>query len=55
MPGSDYNAVEPMQVDLPPEENENIEEENFTVDNPTIVSLLKFYYFLLFHSFCCKF
>ena len=37
MPGSDYNPVEPMQVDLPPEENENTEEETFVVENPTLV------------------
>ncbi|CAL8100263.1 unnamed protein product [Orchesella dallaii] len=38
MPGSDYsgNAVEPMQVDLPSEENDNAEEEAFTVENPTL-------------------
>ncbi|CAG7725017.1 unnamed protein product [Allacma fusca] len=36
MPGSDYNPVEPMQVDLPPEENDNTEEETFIVENPTL-------------------
>jgi len=42
MPGSDYsgNAVEPMQVDLPSEENDNAEEEAFTVENPTLVGRL---------------
>ncbi len=39
MPGSDYNSVEPMQVDLPGEENENgAEDEAFLVDNSTLVS-----------------
>lgn len=39
MPGSDFsgNAVEPMQVDLPAEENDNTEEEVFSVENPTLV------------------
>lgn len=30
------NAVEPMQVDAPPEDNENNEEEIYIVDNPTL-------------------
>lgn len=30
------NPVEPMQVDIPPEDNENNEEETYTVDNPTL-------------------
>jgi len=40
MPGSDFNAVEPMQVDLPPEENDNAEEEAFIVENPSLVRKL---------------
>ena len=34
------NAVEPMQVDAPPEENENVEEEHFIVENTSLVSLV---------------
>lgn len=30
------NAVEPMQVDVPPEDNDNNEEENYVVDNPSL-------------------
>lgn len=30
------NAVEPMQVDAPPEDNENNEEESYLVENPTL-------------------
>ncbi len=31
-------AVEPMQVDAPPEENENVEEEHFVVETTNLVS-----------------
>lgn len=31
------NAVEPMQVDAPPEDNDNTEEEPYIVENPTLV------------------
>lgn len=38
MPGSDYNAVEPMQIDMAPEENENnVEDQSFIVENPSLV------------------
>ncbi|CAD6201392.1 GSCOCG00000195001-RA-CDS [Cotesia congregata] len=30
------NAVEPMQVDAPPEDNDNTEEEPYVVENPTL-------------------
>lgn len=30
------NAVEPMQVDAPPEDNDNNEEETYVVENPTL-------------------
>ncbi|CAH1967231.1 unnamed protein product [Acanthoscelides obtectus] len=30
------NAVEPMQVDAPPEDNDNNEEENYVVENPSL-------------------
>lgn len=30
------NPVEPMQIDLPPEDNENNEEESYIVENPTL-------------------
>ncbi|KAK0085824.1 hypothetical protein PV325_004351 [Microctonus aethiopoides] len=30
------NAVEPMQVDAPPEDNDNTEEEPYIVENPTL-------------------
>lgn len=30
------NAVEPMQVDAPPEDNDNNEEEMYSVENPTL-------------------
>ncbi|CAG9855864.1 unnamed protein product [Phyllotreta striolata] len=30
------NAVEPMQVDAPPEDNDNNEEDNYIVENPTL-------------------
>lgn len=30
------NAVEPMQVDAPPEDNDNNEEDNYVVENPTL-------------------
>ncbi|XP_044760354.1 COP9 signalosome complex subunit 1 [Coccinella septempunctata] len=30
------NAVEPMQVDAPPEDNDNIDEETYSVENPTL-------------------
>lgn len=30
------NAVEPMQVDVPPEDNDNNEEENYIVENPSM-------------------
>ncbi|XP_026480669.1 COP9 signalosome complex subunit 1-like isoform X2 [Ctenocephalides felis] len=30
------NAVEPMQIDAPPEDNENNEEETYIVENPTL-------------------
>ena len=30
-------AVEPMQVDAPPEENENVEEEQFVVETTNLV------------------
>ncbi|XP_022908373.1 COP9 signalosome complex subunit 1 [Onthophagus taurus] len=30
------NAVEPMQVDAPPEDNDNNEEETYIVENPTL-------------------
>lgn len=30
-------AVEPMQVDAPPEENENVEEEQYVVESTTLV------------------
>lgn len=32
-----HNAVEPMQVDAPPEDNDNTEEEPYNVENPTLV------------------
>ena len=32
-----HNAVEPMQVDAPPEDNDNTEEEPYVVENPTLV------------------
>ena len=32
-------AVEPMQVDAPPEENENVEEEHFVVETTNLVRL----------------
>ncbi|KAL0271003.1 UNVERIFIED_CONTAM: hypothetical protein PYX00_008249 [Menopon gallinae] len=32
----DKNAVEPMQVDAPPEDNDNTEEEPHIVENPTL-------------------
>lgn len=32
------NAVEPMQVDAPPEDNDNTEEEPYIVENPTLVN-----------------
>lgn len=32
------NAVEPMQVDAPAEDNDNTEEEPYIVENPTLVS-----------------
>ncbi|XP_055376715.1 COP9 signalosome complex subunit 1b isoform X2 [Condylostylus longicornis] len=35
-PPAIQNAIEPMQVDLQPEDNENNEEETFIVENPTI-------------------
>lgn len=31
------NAVEPMQVDAPAEDNDNTEEEPYIVENPTLV------------------
>jgi COP9 signalosome complex subunit 1 len=31
------NAVEPMQVDAPPEDNDNNEEEPYVVENPSLV------------------
>lgn len=31
------NPVEPMQVDAPPEDNDNTEDEPYTVENPTLV------------------
>lgn len=30
------NAVEPMQVDAPPEDNDNNEEESYVVENPSL-------------------
>lgn len=30
------NTVEPMQVDAPPEDNDNNEEDNYVVDNPSL-------------------
>jgi len=40
MPGSDYNAVEPMQIDIAPEENDNnTEDQSFVVESPSLVSL----------------
>ena len=33
------SSVEPMQVDAPPEENENVEEEHFIVENTSLVSI----------------
>lgn len=30
------NTVEPMQVDAPPEDNDNNEEENYIVENPSM-------------------
>ena len=39
MPGSDYNSVEPMQIDVAGEENDNgVEDETFVVENPSLVS-----------------
>lgn len=32
----DQNAVEPMQVDAPPEDNDNNEEESYIVENPSL-------------------
>jgi len=38
MPGPEFNLIEPMQVDLPPEDNDNNDEsETFVVENPTLV------------------
>lgn len=35
-----FQAVEPMQVDGAPEENDNVEEEpQYTVENPSLVCL----------------
>lgn len=31
------NVVEPMQVDVPAEDNDNAEEEPYIVENPTLV------------------
>ncbi|XP_075225012.1 COP9 signalosome subunit 1b isoform X2 [Lycorma delicatula] len=32
----DENAAEPMQVDIPPEDNDNTEEDPYLVENPTL-------------------
>lgn len=37
---SQFNAVEPMQVDAPTEDNDNTEEEPYIVENPTLVKLI---------------
>jgi hypothetical protein len=34
------SAVEPMQVDAPPEDNDNNEEEPYIVENPSLVSVV---------------
>lgn len=39
------NCVEPMQVDAPPEDNDNTEEDPYLVENPTLVSSVFFYLF----------
>lgn len=33
---SEQNPIEPMQVDAPAEDNENNEEETYSIENPTI-------------------
>jgi hypothetical protein len=35
-------AIEPMQVDAAPEENENVEEEQYSVENVTMVIIEKY-------------
>lgn len=42
------NAVEPMQVDAPNEDNDNTEEEPYIVENPTLVCHL----FLIYYKDC---
>ena len=34
------NTIEPMQVDVPAEDNDNTEEEPYVVENPTLVCFL---------------
>ena len=42
-----------MQVDVPPEENENIEEEQYVVENTTFVSTFNEFVFA-YSVHCCR-
>lgn len=35
------NAIEPMQIDIPNEDNDNNDDEPYAVDNPTMVIVKK--------------
>lgn len=45
------SSVEPMQVDAPPEENENVEEEHFIVESTSLVSALACFNFYFEETF----